>query len=126
MRASPEQRQERFERASAAALSCFWLRGAAGGGRFMLVGELDLVTADRARVAIRRAQDETSALVCDLGDVWFVDFSGLRVLLDAADRARRTGARLTIASCPPLVPRMLALLRLEDRLEIRAAPRGID
>ena len=89
----------------------------------MLVGELDLVTADSAREAIRRAQDETSALICDLGDVWFVDFSGLRVLLEAADHARQTGARLTIANCPPLVPRMLGLLELQDALDIRSAPR---
>ena len=112
----PEQRE-----VTRNALSCFWLGAPADGGRLMLVGELDLVTADRAREAIRQAQDETSALVCDLGDVWFVDFAGLRVLLEAADRARRTGARLTIAGCPPFVPRMLRLLNLQDALEIQAA-----
>ena len=102
-------------------LSCFWLGAPADGGRLMLVGELDLVTADHAREAIGQAQDQTRALICDLGDVWFVDFSGLRVLLEAAERARETGARLTIASCPPLVPRMLRLLDLQDALEIQAA-----
>ena len=102
-------------------LSCFWLGAPGDGGRLVLVGELDVVTADRAREAIRQAQDQTRALICDLGDVWFVDFSGLRVLLEAAERARETGARLTIASCPPLVPRMLRLLDLQDALEIHAA-----
>ena len=121
----PEQRLETRERLISKALSCFWLGGAAGSGRFMLVGELDLVTADQAREALRHAQAETRALTCDLGDVWFVDFSGLRVLLEAAARARRTGARLTVANCPPIVPRMLALLRLEDALEIQAR-RGLD
>ena len=89
----------------------------------MLAGELDLVTADHARAALRHAQDETSALICDLGDVWFIDFAGMRVLLEAAAHARQSGARLTIANCPPLVPRMLRLLKLEDALEIQAAPR---
>ena len=115
MSPTTEQRIQSTEHPGAP-LSSFWLRGAQGGDRFMLVGELDLVTADRAREAIGRAQDETTALTCDLGDVWFVDFSGMRVLLDATDRARRTGARLTILNCPPLVPRMLALLGLQGRL----------
>ncbi len=105
------------------ALSCFWLGLPAGDGRFMLVGALDLVTADRARAEIHHAQHETRALICDLGDVWFIDFSGLRVLLEATARARLTGARLTVAHPPPLVPRMLALLKLQDALEIDEAPR---
>ena len=105
-------------------LSCFWLRSAAGGRRFMLVGELDLVTADHAREALRHAQDETAALTCDLGDVWFVDFSGLRVLLEVATRAQEAGARLTLADCPPIVPRMLAILRLEDALDIQGTLRA--
>jgi anti-anti-sigma factor len=119
----PEQRVERPEQLSSQALSCFWLDDAAGRDRFMLVGELDLVTADHARDAIRRAQDRTTELICDLGDVWFVDFSGLCVLLEAVARARDTGARMTIANCPPLVPRMLRLLELQDALDVEAAPR---
>jgi anti-anti-sigma factor len=90
----------------------------------MLVGELDLVTAHRARAAIRRAQADTRELVCDLGDVWFVDLAGLRVLLDAAAHAKLTGGHLAVTDCPPIVPRMLQLLRLEDWLDIRSAPRS--
>jgi anti-anti-sigma factor len=102
-------------------LSCFRLSDRAGAFRLMMVGELDLVTAEHARTAIRRAQNETGALICDLGDVWFVDLSGLRVLLDAAAYAELTGGRLTLANCPPIVPRMLRLL--DDVQEIRATPR---
>lgn len=87
----------------------------------MLVGELNLVTADLAREAIGNAQDETPGLRCDLGDVWFVDFTRLVVLLDAAARASQAGARVTIINCPPIVPRMLALLNLRDALDIHAA-----
>lgn len=100
-------------------LSCFRLSDRDGVVRLMMVGELDLVTAEGAHAAIRRAQKETGALTCDLGDVWFVDLSGLRVLLDAATYAKLTGGRLTLANCPPIVPRMLHLLRLEDALEIQ-------
>lgn len=103
--------------------SCFRVPDPGSAARIMLVGEIDLVTVDRAREAIRRAQDETRTLTCDLGDVWFVDLSGLRVLLDAAEHARLTGGRLTLASCPPIVPRMLRVLKLENALEIQAPPR---
>ena len=103
-------------------LTCYWLGSVAENRRFMLVGELDFVTADLAREAIAHAQDETLGLNCDLGDVWFVDLTGLRVLLDAAARAGRAGARVTITNCPPIVPRMLALLKLQDALDIQTSP----
>jgi anti-anti-sigma factor len=88
----------------------------------MFVGELDLATAGGARAALGRAQAETPSLTCDLGDVWFVDLSGLRVLLDAAAHAERIRGRLTITHCPPIVPRMLRLLRLEHALTIEGIP----
>lgn len=100
--------------------SSFRLPAPDGAVRHMLVGELDLVTADHARAAIRSAQGDTQTLICDLGDVWFVDLSGLRVLLDAAAHARRTDGTLTIASCPAIVPRMLRLVEHDHVLEIEA------
>ena len=103
-----------------AAFACFQIPAAPGTVCLMMVGELDLVTADRAQAAIRRAQNETRALTCDLGDVWFVDLSGLRVLVDATAHAKLTGGRLTIDHCPPIVPRMLRLLGLEHALELRS------
>jgi anti-anti-sigma factor len=105
-----------------AVFSCFRLPDAAGSVRLMMVGELDLVAAERARTAIRLAQNETRALTCDLGDVWFVDLSGLRVLLDAAVHAKLTGGRLTLANYPPMVPRMLQLLEFDGAGELHAAP----
>jgi anti-sigma B factor antagonist len=105
-------------------LSCFRLDPAGGPARLVLVGELDLATAPLAREAIGHAQRETRELILDLGDVWLVDLSGLRVLLDAAVRARRTGRPLTIANCPPLVPRMLHLLGLSGALDIQSDVRA--
>jgi anti-anti-sigma factor len=55
-------------------------------------------------------------VVCDLRGVRFVDLSGLRVLLDATAHATVTRSRLTIASCPPYVLRMLEALGLENAL----------
>jgi anti-anti-sigma factor len=58
--------------------------------------------------------------VCDLGDVWFIDLSGLRVLLDATTRAEQTGTRMTVADCPSIVPRMLKALGLQDAVDLEA------
>ena len=99
-------------------LSCTRLTGPDCSSRLKLVGELDLVTAEYARDALDRAQAQSRSLVCDLSDVSFVDLSGLRVLLDAAEHATLTGRRLTIAHCPAIVPRMLDLLGIQSMLDI--------
>ena len=95
---------------------------AAPAARLMLTGELDLVTADRAHADIAHAQDDSRVLICDLADLWFIDLTGLRVLLDAAARAERTGRRLIVANAPPIMTRMLGLLGLDDALEVPPAP----
>ena len=112
---------ETTERLVEQAFSCVQRPAPEGSVRLVMAGELDLLTADGAREAVRGAQDEAGAVLCDLADVWFVDLSGLSVLLDAARHARLTGGRLTLTNCPPIVPRMLRLLGLEDALEIQAA-----
>ena len=101
------------------ALWCLRFPAAPGAVHLLLVGQLDLVTADHARREIREAQAAAPRLICDLGDVWFVDIAGLRVLLDAAAHARRSGLRLTVVNSPPLVPRMLRLLGLDGALPLR-------
>jgi len=93
-----------------------------GVARLALTGELDLVTAAGAAARIRRAQDESSVLICDLSGLWLVDLTGLRVLLDATAHARRSGRRLLVANAPSIVPRMLQLLKLEHALEVPSAP----
>jgi anti-anti-sigma factor len=87
-----------------------------------LTGELDLATASRARAAVRRAQDQSQVLICDLADLWFVDLTGLLVLVHAAAHAQRTGRRLIVANAPPIVPRMLEVLGLDDAFEVPPAP----
>jgi anti-anti-sigma factor len=94
----------------------------AGTARLGLTGELDLVTAARAGAAIRRAQDESRLLICDLRDLRFIDLTGLQVLLDAAAHAKRTGSRLIVANSPPSLPCMLRLLELDHALEVPATP----
>ena len=94
----------------------------AGAARLTLTGELDLTTASRAAARIRRAQDESRVLICDLRAVWFLDLTGLRVLLDATEYADRSDRRLLVANAPSIMPRMLRTLDLEDALEAPALP----
>jgi anti-sigma B factor antagonist len=98
------------------------LPAAAGAARLKLTGDLDLATADHARAAIRSAQDESRILICDLAELSFIGVAGLRVLMEAAADAERTGRRLIVANSPPILTRMLRLLRLDHALEVPAAP----
>lgn len=94
----------------------------AGAARILMVGELDLAAAPYARAAIRRAQEESGDVVCDLGYVSFLDLAGLQVLIDAAAHARQHATRLTVANSPPLLPRILGLFRLEGCIELEGDP----
>jgi anti-anti-sigma factor len=99
----------------------FCLRHPAHAGvvHILMVGELDLAAADYARDVIRRAQIEAAHVICDLSDVSFIDPRGLRVLIDAAARARRHDARLNLAN---ISPRVLRLMALDALLEEDALP----
>jgi anti-anti-sigma factor len=59
--------------------------------------------------AVRRGDD----VAIDLGDVDFVDVTGLRLLADAARELHARGRRLVVSHVPPPVPAMLSLLGLE-------------
>jgi anti-anti-sigma factor len=89
-----------------------------GSIRIVMVGEFDVATAGRARDVIRRAQDDAAEVICDLGDVSFIDVCGLRVLLDASAHAGGTGARLILVHTPGFVSSALAALGLESELEL--------
>jgi anti-anti-sigma factor len=82
-----------------------------------MVGELDVATADGAREAIRRAQDDVPQVICDLGDLSFIDVCGLHVLLDASAHAAQTGGRLLLIHPPRFFWRALERLGLDRALE---------
>ena len=97
-----------------------------GTVRLAMLGDLDLVSAEAARQALQDAQDAADHVVCDLARSAYVDLRGLRVLLDAAARARRDGTRLTVIRRPTGLRRMLDVLDLEALLDAdpteRSAP----
>jgi len=71
-------------------------RGARDSVIVAVAGEIDLSTADQLDAAIREAEKtETNRIVVDLSALYFVDSTGLSVLLDAIKRSRRDGNRLS-------------------------------
>ena len=72
-----------------------------------LAGEVDLSTADRLR---RAADDHGGPLVLDVGEVSFVDSTGVRTLIKmSADRA------VALHAVPTALRRMLELTQLTGR-----------
>lgn len=75
-----------------------------------LEGELDIATGPIVREQLARAQAVApEGLVVDLRDVTFMDASGLRVLLQAALRAKDMGHGFVLAKARPNVRAVLDL-----------------
>jgi anti-anti-sigma factor len=83
-------------------------------------GDLDIAAVpDVHRAVLEAERDAPERLALDLSEVVHLDSSGLRVLLDAAGRARREGRRLIVVA-PPEGPvgRLLELTLLADHLDV--------
>lgn len=89
-------------------------------GLVRVSGEFDMaVVGDvhRALLAVEEARPEVLAL--DLRDVALIDSTGLRVILDAAARAREEDRRLVVvAKTDGPVGRVLELTLISDHLEV--------
>lgn len=84
-----------------------------------LVGELDLAGAPKLEDELRHVEQRGPAvIVLDLQELTFMDSSGLRALLTADARAREAGRRLVLVRGDERVQRVLAITRLDERLEI--------
>jgi anti-anti-sigma factor len=87
--------------------------------RLALRGELDLSTVSKVEDELRRAEaDEPKLLLLDLGELTFLDSTGLRLIVTADQRAREQGRRLAIVKGPETVQRVFAITRLDERLEM--------
>jgi anti-sigma B factor antagonist len=98
-----------------------------GGVRVILSGDLDLSTAKQAEQAIEEAERGGAALiVIDLRRLSFMDSTGLRVIVSADKRAKRSGRRAVIVQGPSAVRRVFEITRLGERLEIVDTPDEIE
>lgn len=86
----------------------------------VVTGDLDIAAVHDVRQAVIGVEGcDPARTALDLTGVVHLDSSGLRVLLDAAGRARRRGKRLVIVA-PPEGPvgRLLELTLLADHLDV--------
>ena len=74
----------------------------------VLVGDLDMASAVEVERAVREAQVD-GRLVVDLGEVDFIDSSGLRLLLSLRNAALRNGRTLTLVAPGPEAGRIFTL-----------------
>ena len=88
-----------------------------GRVRLELAGELDLAVVDHVDAALDSALEPgPPRVVVDLAGLTFLDVSGLRVLLGAADRARAQGRELILLAPPGPARRAFVLAGREDAL----------
>ena len=95
--------------ARAPAFTCARSHAHTGAVGVRLTGELDLASARLLERALREAEAERGDVVLDLRDLTFLDCSGVRVILGAAQRARRAGHRLTVVPGPAHVTKVFTL-----------------
>jgi anti-sigma B factor antagonist len=83
-----------------------------------MAGELDLSQVPAAEKSFRSVEgSKPSTLVVDLSGLTFIDSSGLRLVLEADQRARREGRRLVLIEGPEAVQRVFLIALLDKRLE---------
>jgi anti-sigma B factor antagonist len=81
-------------------------------------GEVDLVTASDLRQALAQALERSSRLVVDVGDVTFIDSTGLSALADAHRRAHDAGGAMILRRPSPMLKRLLQITRLDTLLTV--------
>jgi anti-anti-sigma factor len=80
-----------------------------GALRLRFSGELDYAASDDARAALERACARGGRIEVDLGEVTFLDSSGLRALVVARRAADRDGCSLVLVGASPRARQVLDL-----------------
>jgi anti-anti-sigma factor len=81
-----------------------------------LEGELDFGSAFDVELRLEDAMRRAKHLVIDLGPLTFIDSTGLGVIVEANQRARREGVTLEILPGPRAVQQVFAVSGLLDAL----------
>jgi anti-sigma B factor antagonist len=92
----------------------------------VLSGELDIASTPRFEEGIAEVEGDTpGTLVLDLRAVEFIDSTGLRAVIAAAERAKAQGRRFVIVRGGDGVERVFSVTQLDQRLEIVDDPDSI-
>jgi anti-anti-sigma factor len=88
----------------------------AGRVRVRLRGELDLAGAPAVSDRLRALRNRHEPVLLDLDELAFIDMSGLRVLLAAAEEASRDGWSFAITRGSAPVRQLIGLVQLDHQL----------
>jgi anti-anti-sigma factor len=95
----------------------FEIRPQREGGRFKLVGELDLSSTEALLDEVRQVAEEDTDIVLDLRDLTFVDSTGVRSFVTISNRLR--SGSLTLEGPRSNVARVLRLVGAEAFPHVR-------
>jgi anti-sigma B factor antagonist len=98
-----------------------WFRTTLTGGVLSLAGELDMAGVPALQDALAEAEETLGgrSLTVDLGELEFMDCTGLSALVAAAERASARGTRLEVAPGAGAPARVLRLCGLDGMLTFR-------
>jgi anti-sigma B factor antagonist len=83
--------------------------------RLVIAGEFDLESSTIVRATLHEhLRDDVRSVVVDLGDVTFMDSSGLHVVIDEGRAAVARGVAFAIAPGPPPVQRIFSITGTAD------------
>jgi anti-sigma B factor antagonist len=88
-----------------------------GDGMIIVHGDIDVAGGPILDAAIREREGD-GAVVIDLGDVFFIDSSGLRSLLGASRRARERATTVTLKKVGAEVHRLLEITGTTEHFTI--------
>jgi len=97
--------------------------GGSDGSVVKPYGELDMATQGELRAALVR-QAAAGAVTLDLAELRFLDTSGLRLILEMTQAARRDGFTFTVLPGRPAVQRMFEVAGVTDLVPFPASEEG--
>lgn len=83
-----------------------------------MAGDLDLASADVLQQALLTIEkDKPPTLYLDLSGLGFMDSTGLRLILQASERAKKALSRLVLVAGRESVQRVFRVTGMQERLE---------
>ena len=90
----------------------------AGRIRVRLRGELDLASGPTLGEVLRGLRERRASVLLDLDELSFIDMSGLRVVLAAAEQASRDGGGFAVTRGSSQVRRLIELVQPDGDLPL--------
>jgi anti-anti-sigma factor len=85
-------------------------------------GELDLATAPLLAEILDKAATPGSSVTLDLGELEFIDSTGLDLIWETFVRSRRDGFVMTLSPAPAMIMKAFDVVDLTDRLPFSSTP----